>query len=136
MGYLGLPRYGKKYHIYLLLVSWCLVSGPIIYSFTYDKTDIMTAADEAKQLDSVTDRVAETELDSSRANQALGALAAAKQSEVHSSTVKQEDVDVIVAELECLREEAVESLKKSLEEDGTLEGEELISHALTRLVSS
>ena len=96
----------------------------------------MTAADEAKQLDSVTDRVAETELDSSRANQALGALAAAKQSEANSSTVKQEDVDVIVAELECLREEAVESLIKSLEEDGTLEGEELISVALTRLVSS
>ena len=111
------------------------MSGPTLFTAFYD-IDIMTAADEAKQLDSVTDRVAETELDSSRANQALGALAAAKQSEVHSSTVKQEDVDVIVAELECLREEAVESLKKSLEEDGTLEGEELISHALTRLVSS
>ncbi|KAL3766965.1 hypothetical protein ACHAWO_010073 [Cyclotella atomus] len=96
----------------------------------------MTAADEAKQLDSVTDRVAETELDSSRANQALGALAKATKSEVKSITVKRENIDVIVAELECSEEDAIDALRKSLEEDGTLEGGMLVSAALTRLVVS
>ena len=96
----------------------------------------MTAEDEAKQLDSVTDQVKETELDSSRASQALGALAAAKKLEAKSITVKSEDIDVIVEELECLREEAVEALRKSLEEDGSLEGDSLIVAALTRLVVS
>ena len=96
----------------------------------------MTAADEAKQLDSVTDRVAETELDSSRANQALGALSTLKKSEAKSITVKQEDVDVIVAELECSEGDAVEALRKVLEENGGLSGEELVSAALTRLVVS
>lgn len=96
----------------------------------------MTAADEAKQLDSVTDRVAETELDSSRANQALGALATATKSEVKSITVKREDIDVVVAELECSEEDAIDALRRSLEEDGALEGDSLVSAALTRLVVS
>jgi NACalpha-BTF3-like transcription factor len=96
----------------------------------------MTAADEAKQLDSVTDRVAETELDSSRANQALGALATAKKEAAQSITVKKEDVDVIMAELECSEGDAVVALRNALEVDGTLSGDELVSAALTRLVVS
>lgn len=96
----------------------------------------MTAEDEAKQLDSVTDQVKETELDSSRANQALGALATAKTLEAKSITVKPEDIDVIVQELECLREEAAEALRKSLEENESLEGDSLIVAAMTRLVVS
>jgi NACalpha-BTF3-like transcription factor len=94
----------------------------------------MTAEEEAKQLDSVTDRVAETELDSSRANQALGALSKSKKSEEKSITVKREDVDVIVQELECSESDATDALRKALEEDGGLEGEQLVSAALTRLV--
>lgn len=96
----------------------------------------MTAADEAKQLDSVTDRVAETELDSSRANQALGALATSKKEAAQSITVKKEDVDVIMAELECSEGDAVVALRNALEVDGALSGDELVSAALTRLVVS
>lgn len=58
----------------------------------------MTAEDEAKQLDSVTDNVQEKELDTSRANQALGALAgggATASSTAKAIAVKKEDVDVI-----------------------------------------
>ena len=97
----------------------------------------MTAEEEAKQLDSVTDRVAETELDSSRANEALGALSKAKKSsDVKFITVKKDDVDAIVHELECSEGDATEALRRALEEDGGLEGEGLVTAALTRLVTS
>ena len=68
---------------------------------TYER---MTAEEEAKQLDSVTDRVQEKELDASRANQALGALSTTSgesgaPSSSKTTAVKKEDVDVIVSEL-------------------------------------
>ena len=106
----------------------------------------MTAEDEAKQLDSVTDRVQEKELDESRASQALGALSGAgtKQSGEGGATsssppaiaVKKEDVDVIVAELEVTEDEASAALRAVVAEDGGLEGQQLVAAALTKLVVS
>lgn len=100
----------------------------------------MTAEDEAKQLDSVTDRVQEAELDASRANQALGALssgAAAAAVATKTMAVKKEDVDVIVEELEVTEDEAAAALRAAAGEgDGTLEGRKLVAAALRRLVVS
>lgn len=101
----------------------------------------MTAEDEAKQLDSVTDRVQEKELDASRANEALGALssgAAASSTTDASKTiaVKKEDVDLIVTELEVTEDEATEALRKAAaaEGSGNLEGQKLVAAALRMLV--
>eukprot|EP00585_Thalassiosira_rotula_P010855 CAMPEP_0196138498 /NCGR_PEP_ID=MMETSP0910-20130528/6118_1 /TAXON_ID=49265 /ORGANISM="Thalassiosira rotula, Strain GSO102" /LENGTH=101 /DNA_ID=CAMNT_0041399109 /DNA_START=144 /DNA_END=449 /DNA_ORIENTATION=- len=101
----------------------------------------MTAEEEANQLDSVTDRVQETELDESRANQALGALSgnaadASGGNNNETMEVKKEDVDVIVAELECTEDEAEAALRAVGGEAGVVEGEELVAAALRRLVMS
>lgn len=100
----------------------------------------MTAAAEAKQLDSVTDRVQEKELDESKANQAMAALtssankaSAAKNKQV---AVLREDIDVIVEELEVTEDVAAEALRAAALEDGELKGESLIASALRRLVTS
>mmetsp|Transcript_15088 Transcript_15088/g.31688 ORF Transcript_15088/g.31688 Transcript_15088/m.31688 type:complete len:101 (-) Transcript_15088:207-509(-) len=100
----------------------------------------MTAAAEAKQLDSVTDRVQEKELDESKANQAMAALtsssnkaAAAKNKQV---AVLREDIDVIVEELEVTEDVAAEALRAAALEDGELKGESLVASALRRLVTS
>ena len=91
----------------------------------------MAADEEAKQLDSVTDRVQETELDESRSNQALSALNSAKPGPAASaSSVKKEDVDVIVAELEVTEDEAAAALRRVAAEGGNL------TDALRMLVTS
>lgn len=93
----------------------------------------MTAEDqEAKQLDSVTDRVQETELDESRSNRALSALNSAKSGSAAATSVsvKKEDVDVIVAELEVTEDEAIAALRDVATEGGTL------TDALRKLVTS
>eukprot|EP00579_Thalassiosira_antarctica_P000096 CAMPEP_0201868888 /NCGR_PEP_ID=MMETSP0902-20130614/2605_1 /ASSEMBLY_ACC=CAM_ASM_000551 /TAXON_ID=420261 /ORGANISM="Thalassiosira antarctica, Strain CCMP982" /LENGTH=103 /DNA_ID=CAMNT_0048394289 /DNA_START=102 /DNA_END=413 /DNA_ORIENTATION=+ len=101
----------------------------------------MTAEhDEANQIESVTDRVQEKELDASRANQALGALSTTTLStgeDDASSTVKKEDVDVIVAELEVTEDEAEAALRAAAAVGGNgsvIEGQELVAAALRRLV--
>jgi hypothetical protein len=99
----------------------------------------MTAQDEAKQLDSVTDRVQEKELDEGRASQALGALNGSSSKHALDSQqieVKKEDVDVIVEELEITEDEATVALRAVLVEDGSLEGQGLVAAALRRLVVS
>lgn len=104
----------------------------------------MTAEDEAKQLDSVTDRVQEKELDESRATQALGALGTAGTGASSSAdasktiAVKKEDVDVIVAELEVTEDEAEVALREAAAEEGggIVEGQQLVAAALRRLVVS
>lgn len=100
----------------------------------------MTTEDEAKQLDSVTDRVQEKELDESRATQALaGALSAAssvgKIGGVTSFTPKKEDVNYIVKELEVNEDEAAAALRSVAAERGE-EGKQLVASALRRLVRS
>ena len=92
----------------------------------------MAADEEAKQLDSVTDRVQETELDESRSNKALSALNSAKSGSAASASisVKKEDVDVIVAELEVTEDEAAAALRRVAAEGGNL------TDALRMLVTS
>ena len=91
----------------------------------------MTADEEAKQLDSVTDRVQETELDESRSNKALSALNAKSGSAASASiSVKKEDIDVIVAELEVTEDEAAAALRQVAAEGGNL------TDALRMLVTS
>jgi hypothetical protein len=97
----------------------------------------MATEDEAKQLDSVTDRVQEKELDESRATQALaGALSAASsvgKGGVTSFIPKKEDVNYIVEELEVTEDEAVAALRSVAAERGE-EGKQLVASALRRLV--
>lgn len=93
----------------------------------------MAADEEAKQLDSVTDRVQETELDESRSNKALSALNGAKSCSAASAStvsVKKEDIDVIVAELEVTEDEAAAALRDVAAEGGDL------TDALRMLVTS
>mmetsp|Transcript_9335 Transcript_9335/g.16874 ORF Transcript_9335/g.16874 Transcript_9335/m.16874 type:complete len:103 (-) Transcript_9335:137-445(-) len=102
----------------------------------------MTAEEEANQLDSVTDRVQETELDESRANQALGALsgnaadASGGGNNNETMEVKKEDVDVIVAELECTEDEAEAALRAAAGGEAGVEGEKLVAAAVRRMVVS
>ena len=100
----------------------------------------MTSAEaEAKQLDSVTDRVDETELDSSKAQQAMSALSSANQEDdskakaLAAIQVSEHDIDVIVNELEVSREMAEKVLREAAMENN---GEEMLISALRRLVKS
>ena len=96
----------------------------------------MTAEEEAKQLDSVTDRVQETELDASRSNKALSALNNSKLGATAASiSVKKEDVDVIVSELEVTEDEAAAALR-AVAAEGSVSGGSLVTEALRRLVTS
>ncbi len=113
----------------------------------------MTSEDEAKQLDSVTDRVQEKELDESRATQALGALSATSSSSSSSGrgksaalsssrsafVAKKEDVGIIMDELQVTEDEAVVALRAEASRGDTgnpLEGQQLVAAALRRLVLS
>jgi len=79
--------------------------------------DMVDAATEAKQLDSVTDVVKDEEIDASKAQQAMSALSTAKNEDNHKSaalaalTVSKEDVALIVSELEVTEEVAERSLR-------------------------
>ena len=100
----------------------------------------MTTEDEAKQLDSVTDRVQVKELDESRATQALaGALSGTSSvGQTGGATTfipKKEDVAVIVDELEVTEDEAVAALRSVAAERGE-DGTQLVAAALRRLVRS
>ena len=97
--------------------------------------------EEGKQLDSVTDTVQENEvLDESRALGALSGLSSKGTSDDASSktaiSVKQEDVDIIVAELEVTEDEAAAALREAAAEEGNNEGQQLVAAALRRLVVS
>jgi NACalpha-BTF3-like transcription factor len=100
----------------------------------------MTSAEaEAKQLDSVTDRVDETELDSSKAQQAMSALSSSNQEydskakALAAIQVSEQDIDVIVNELEVSKEVAEKALREAALEDN---GEEVLVTALRQLVKS
>jgi hypothetical protein len=105
----------------------------------------MTSEDEAKQLDSVTDRVHEKDLDESRATQALGALtnaAAVDAARGSAFVAKKEDVVLIMDELEVTEDEAVAALRAAAAEEVGVEngnppgGQSLVAAALRRLVLS
>ena len=100
----------------------------------------MTAEDEAKQLDSVTDRHQEKDFDESKAKEAMSALTsntAAKGGAGKSSAsdkdikVTKEDVAVIVAELEVTEDEAKAALRST-----ACDGKTSVAAALRMLVVS
>ena len=96
------------------------------------------AENEAKQLDSVTDRHQEKDFDESKAKEAMSALssAATKAGESDGNTVKvsKEDVAVIVKELEVTEDEAKAALRAAAAEVG--EGQSPVAAALRSLVVS
>ncbi|KAG7361510.1 hypothetical protein IV203_036611 [Nitzschia inconspicua] len=84
-----------------------------------------SAEAEAKQLDSVTDRVDETELDASKAQQAMSALSSSNQQDdgramaLAAVNISGQDIDVIVDQLEVSRELAEKTLREvALETSG------------------
>jgi NACalpha-BTF3-like transcription factor len=92
---------------------------------------------QAKQLDSVTDRVEEQEVDGTKAQQAMSALMTKQASALSAKdqvAVSKEDVSVIVHELEVSEELAIRTLRLvSLE---TKDGESALVAALRKLVTS
>mmetsp|Transcript_9413 Transcript_9413/g.13515 ORF Transcript_9413/g.13515 Transcript_9413/m.13515 type:complete len:113 (+) Transcript_9413:116-454(+) len=112
----------------------------------------MTAAEEAKQLDTITDVVQEKELDSSRATQAMAALSIPPRGENDASSsadnaaaldnvvVSKEDVDIIVNELEIdedLARMTLRNVMMMMQSGGCGCGEkEALKEALRRLIVS
>lgn len=101
----------------------------------------MTAEEEAKQLDSVTDVVHEKEFDASKAMEAMSALSTAPKAGANASgggktaiSVSKDDVAVIVSELEVTEDVAEKALREATEEDG--EGKSPLATALRSLVVS
>lgn len=81
----------------------------------------MTAKEEAKQLDSVTDRVQDKEFDENLAKDAMSALRKQSESQAEQQqtvAVSKEDVDLIVDQLEVSRDEAEKALREVKEEAG------------------
>jgi NACalpha-BTF3-like transcription factor len=77
----------------------------------------MTAEAEAKQLDSVTDVVKEAEIDTAKAQEAIGLITAKKENDHKSAalaavTVSKEDVALIVSELEVTEDVAERVLRE------------------------
>eukprot|EP00535_Pseudo-nitzschia_heimii_P008820 CAMPEP_0197184022 /NCGR_PEP_ID=MMETSP1423-20130617/9033_1 /TAXON_ID=476441 /ORGANISM="Pseudo-nitzschia heimii, Strain UNC1101" /LENGTH=98 /DNA_ID=CAMNT_0042634735 /DNA_START=45 /DNA_END=341 /DNA_ORIENTATION=- len=96
----------------------------------------MAAAAEAKQLDSVTDVVKEAEIDTAKAQEAIGLISAKEESNQKAAalaavTVSKEDVALIVSEMEVTEDIAERILREvSLEEK---EGS-VVEAALRRLL--
>ena len=91
-----------------------------------------TAAQEASQLDSVTDRFQESEINAIKAQQAFSSLTAPSSSQQAASqqqqvAVSKEDVALIVNELEVTEEVATRALR-------SVEGN--VAEALRQLVTS
>lgn len=81
----------------------------------------MTAREEAKQLDSVTDRVQDKEFDENVAKDAMSALRQQSENQTEQQqtvAVSKEDVDLIVEQLEVSREEAEMALREVKDGDG------------------
>mmetsp|Transcript_6180 Transcript_6180/g.12762 ORF Transcript_6180/g.12762 Transcript_6180/m.12762 type:complete len:98 (-) Transcript_6180:113-406(-) len=77
----------------------------------------MAAAAEAKQLDSVTDVVKEAEIDTAKAQEAIGMISAKKEDDTKAAalaavTINKEDVALIVDELEVTEDVAERVLRE------------------------
>jgi len=96
----------------------------------------MEAQEQAKQLDSVTDRVQEKEVDATKAQQAMSALSfASAKHTAEQVAVSREDVALIVAELE-ITDEAAERALRQVATETRRDGESLVVAALRKLVTS
>lgn len=104
----------------------------------------MTEAEaQAKQLDSVTDRVQDTELDASKAQEAMSALSTSDDKQdaaaaaLASIAVSKDDVALIVSEMEVSNEVAEKVLREvafANQEDGG--NKNVVEEALRKLVTS
>lgn len=96
----------------------------------------MTAQEEAKQLDSVTDNVQAKEFDANIAKHAMASLQrqSANQAEKEQSIeVSKEDVDLIVEQLEVSEDEAERALREV--SVGGKDGKHAVYLALQKLVT-
>jgi NACalpha-BTF3-like transcription factor len=102
---------------------------------------------QAKQLDSVTDNIAEQEVDADRAAQALSGLSnpantnGTRDESVSSLTFSKSDIDFIITELEVSEHVAIEALRVVAMEalsngTGPLVGADLLKAALHKLITS
>lgn len=92
---------------------------------------------QAKQLDSVTDRVEEQEMDGEKAQMAMSALmpkSSANESAADQVSVSMADVKTIVEELEVTEELAERTLRQAALE--MKEGDTQLSAALRKLITS
>jgi|EP01083_Nonionella_stella_P226580 NACalpha-BTF3-like transcription factor len=101
----------------------------------------MTAENEEKQLDSVTDRVQEHEtLDSSKAKSAMAALTSTSsagvsdQKKLAKIKISKEDVEIIMNELEVSEDVASGALREVIFEGTIEEGKSPLGEALRRLL--
>ena len=98
--------------------------------------------EQAKQLDSVTDKVEEKTLDAAKAQEAMGALSVGKATRKVEAVEKlkfvQQDVDLICDELDVTEETAKRALREAAVELGASkrEGQALVVCALKKLVTS
>ena len=104
---------------------------------------MVEAQAQAKQLDSVTDVHQETEVDATRAQEAMGVLSSAQTSGDHGSDnvgtlVVADDVALICDELDVTEEVAKRALREAAVELGVTqrEGQSLVIKALKKLVTS
>lgn len=96
----------------------------------------MTAQEEAKQLDSVTDNVQAKEFDANIAKDAMASLqrqSADQAKQEKSIAVSKEDVDLIVEQLEVSEEEAEKALREF--SAGGSDGKSAVHLALQKLVT-
>ena len=104
----------------------------------------MTAAEEAQQLDSVTDLVQEREIDASKAKNAMSALLSSHTVDpLHESglgkkkiEVSKEDIALIVFELEVSDDIAEKTLREVMLEGSITDREVVLEAALRKLVFS
>mmetsp|Transcript_11381 Transcript_11381/g.16713 ORF Transcript_11381/g.16713 Transcript_11381/m.16713 type:complete len:97 (-) Transcript_11381:1716-2006(-) len=96
----------------------------------------MTAQEEAKQLDSVTDNVQAKEFDANIAKDAMASLqrqSANQAKQENSIAVSKEDVALIVEQLEVSEEEAEKALREF--SAGSNDGKSAVHLALQKLVT-
>ena len=97
----------------------------------------MAAEAEAKQLDSVTDVVKEAEIDTAKAQEAIGLITAKKENDhkeaaLAAVNISKEDVGLIVSEMEVTEEGAERVLREvSLE----AKGGDVVEAALRALIA-
>mmetsp|Transcript_21939 Transcript_21939/g.28409 ORF Transcript_21939/g.28409 Transcript_21939/m.28409 type:complete len:99 (+) Transcript_21939:191-487(+) len=95
------------------------------------------AENQAKQLDSVTDRVEEQEVDITKAHEAmtsLGAASAETQASEADVAVSAEDIKIICDELEVTEEFATKTLREVARD--TKDGESIVAATLRKLITS
>ena len=100
----------------------------------------MTMDDQqAKQLDSVTDRVDEKELDESKAQEAMSALSSEKATDdkhaaLAAVAVSKEDVALLVSELQITEDQAQLALREAATSKDKKPGDSMVVAAMRRFV--